>query len=910
MTIKTQFFFQIFVLLNFSLVFSQNDLKQKESGLNENAYLAKGTKTLTSDGTWCWFQDPRAIYYKGNKEQTYSGWITSDGKIQVASYNHNTGEVIQHTIKENFQVDDHNNPTFLVRKDGRIMVSYSGHFFGPMRVLVSKNPEDISSFGNEATFGSQVTYANPYQIGDDIYMFYRDGSSWHPSIAISKDGGLSWGAPKTLIKRNAAQKRPYARYTQDSKGGVHITFTTGHPRQEASNKIYYVYFKDNKFYKADGTFIKNYSGTSSALDIDAGEPEVVYNASNGKGWTWDIALDENEQPVILYAAFPNDTNHHYYYAKFDGVKWNNNFIVNSGKWFPQTPAGGNEPEPNYSGGMSLDPNDVSTIYLSKQVNGVFEIFKYETPDYGVTWNSTAITANSPSNIVNVRPVVPRNHKPGSFDVLWMRGRYTTYQNYHTAIMYYSPSDEMQYFDFGTNTSPIDTNATRVTDTSIDNGNYGFTNTTNLSSTDETQGSKSKTDYVSGLNTGTFNLKLLNGTYKVTIVQGSNTLSLNGQTIKINNTNVLTDGASEVGQFKTHVFTVKITNGLLEVALTNSNGGNNLWLINSLLIETIDLAVTGFELKEENIFLFQNDTHKLSYTSYPAELEPTDITWSTEDANIATVNSEGVVTAKSPGTTKIIASLMDGTLTDSVTFTVVAINILREDEITLDFGTSTSPLMNGAKRISEFSSFNGTYGWKNNNSILSRDRGSSISPGLDFVLSSTDKEFLVYLQNGMYKVTVVNGDSDYSHDTIFMAVNGEIKLENISNSAGSYATNTFDVNITNNKFLFKIGDGGGNDANWVLNSIKIVKTGSLDVKQEKKKDLKIYPNPVENILNIQNSNDLNEISKIEIYSTLGKKVLTTLSKESTNVSNLTSGMYFVKFYNSDTTLIEIKRFIKK
>src|SRR5690606_38706428 len=102
-------------------------------------YLARGTKIFTTDGTWCWFQDPRALYYKGEKEQTYTGWITHDGKVQVASYNHATGEITQTTIKDNFQVDDHNNPTFFVRNDGRIMVSYSGHFFGPMRVLVSEN---------------------------------------------------------------------------------------------------------------------------------------------------------------------------------------------------------------------------------------------------------------------------------------------------------------------------------------------------------------------------------------------------------------------------------------------------------------------------------------------------------------------------------------------------------------------------------------------------------------------------------------------------------------------------------------------------------------------------------------------------------------------------------------------------
>jgi hypothetical protein len=403
-------------------------------------YITPATYELTADGTWCWFQDPRAVYYEGEKKQTYTGWINSKGKVQVASYNHETGDTNVKTISppDFTQIDDHNNPTALVREDGRVLVAFSGHFYGPMRVLVSTNPEDISSFGPEANFGNNVTYANPYQIGDSTVMFYRDGVTWHPTINVSDDGGVNWGTPSELITRNGSQKRPYVKYTQDSKGGIHMTFTTGHPRQEPENKIYYAYFKDNKFYKADGTLLKDFA-TDGPLDIDAGEVETIYDASYGKGWTWDIALDSEEHPVILYAAFPDNLNHHYYYASWDGTKWITNHIVNSGKWFPQTPEGGNEPEPNYSGGMVLDPENPSIVYLSKQVNGVFEIYKYVTSDRGATWDTTAITKSTPSNMINVRPVIPRGHKPGSFDVMWLRGTYVTYSNFLTSVMYYSPN---------------------------------------------------------------------------------------------------------------------------------------------------------------------------------------------------------------------------------------------------------------------------------------------------------------------------------------------------------------------------------------------------------------------------------------------------------------------------------------
>ncbi|WP_308991146.1 BNR-4 repeat-containing protein [Mariniflexile litorale] len=876
-------------------------------------YLARGVKTFTTDGTWCWFQDPRALYHKGIKEQTYTGWITSDGKIQVASYNHATGEIIQTTVKDDFQIDDHNNPTFLVRDDGRIMVSYSGHFFGPMRVIVSENPEDITSFGAEATFGTSVTYANPYQIGSDIYMFYRDGSSWHPSIAISNDGGLSWGAPQTLIKRDAAQKRPYVRYTQDSQEGVHITFTTGHPRQEASNKIYYVYFKDNKFYKADGTFIKDYTGTASALDIDAGEPEIVYNASSGKGWTWDIALDENENPVILYAAFPDDYNHHYYYAKFDGSQWNNHHIVNSGKWFPQTPSGGSEPEPNYSGGMSLDPNDVSTVYLSKQVNDVFEIYKYQTPDEGASWNTTAITENTPADIVNVRPVVPRNHQPGLFDVMWMRGKYITYQNYHTSIMYYSPNDELKYYDFGTQNSALDANAIRVTNTSMDNTNFGFEDVSGLLSVDDSQTNNAETDYVSGTSSAIFKAKLFNGTYEVTVVQGTNTVALSGQTIKANGVEVVSSGTSNMGEWKTYTFDVDISNGILNLEISNSNGNGNLWVINSLLIDTKELIVNGLNILEENVLLYEVDDTQLHYSTSPVEANPEDITWYSDDDTIATVDANGLVTAKSTGSTTMYASMYNGNLVDSCIINVNAIVPLA-NKVTFDFGTLTSPVMADAIRIDETTQLNESYGWVDTSSILSRDRGSSITnPDLDFVLASVDKEFQVFLENGIYHITTTHGDSQFSHDKMNLFANGANVATDFSSTLGNYITNEFDVTVENQKLVIKIGDNGGSDVNWVWNTLKIDKTSLriLDDKLETTLGIKTYPNPVKDILYLDTHI---KISSLKIYNILGNMVLAKAGviengMNSINVSELSSGLYIMHIVSAENNKSQVFKFFK-
>lgn len=394
----------------------------------------KKVDTVTVDGAWCWFNDPRALYYKGTKEQTYFSWVTQQGNIVVASYNHATKAYVEKVIHANYEADDHDNPALFFRKDGRIVVYYSKHTTAPAHRWISTNPEDISSWGTDYQFGVNVTYPYPFQVRDSVFVMYR-GLNWHPTLVISNDNGETVGTPMQLISGGGA--RPYARYCQDKTGAIHMAFTTGHPRDVSNNRIYYAKFQNGKFYRADGTLIKDFGWGTNPLDIDAGEPETVYDGTSyGKGWIWDIAVDSLNRPVLVYASFPTDTDHQYHYARWNGSAWVRTHLTNAGKWFPQTPAGTTEPEPNYSGGINLDPGNPNVVYLSKQVRSSFEIFKFTTRDNGLNWDSVAITWNTPADLVNVRPVVPRNHKAGFFDVLWLKGKYVNYGGgkYYTSVV--------------------------------------------------------------------------------------------------------------------------------------------------------------------------------------------------------------------------------------------------------------------------------------------------------------------------------------------------------------------------------------------------------------------------------------------------------------------------------------------
>lgn len=108
---------------------------------------------VTSEGAWCWFADPRALHYeneKGTINKTYVGYIDIHGNIKAMQYDFKKKRQDEVLIRSYFQPDDHNNPTFLVLPDERIMIFYSRHTDQPcFYYRISRLPGDITTLGEE-----------------------------------------------------------------------------------------------------------------------------------------------------------------------------------------------------------------------------------------------------------------------------------------------------------------------------------------------------------------------------------------------------------------------------------------------------------------------------------------------------------------------------------------------------------------------------------------------------------------------------------------------------------------------------------------------------------------------------------------------------------------------------------------
>ena len=390
---------------------------------------------LTNDGAWCWFQDPRAVYFSGEHERTYASWMQGDGQLMVGYLDHQDLSTHSVVIRDQWDIDDHNTGSLLLMPDRRLMMFYARHNKKGLFARISQKPESIDLWEPEITVADtpRITYSHPVYLSEEkqYYVFWR-GSTCKPTYATSSDG-QHWSEPRVLIQqqgKEAQDIRPYLKVGNDGKSKIHFVFTDGHPRNEPLNSVYYMEYSHGKFLKADGKVIGNFSDNRP---VSHKACSVVYNAqpSGARAWVWDVAQDSEGHPVVLYTRHPNDRDHRYHWARWSGSEWQDVTLCQSGKWFPQTPEGVTEPEPHYSGGMSLNSENPYQVCGSRQINGQFELVWWSTQDRGKQWDEKMITQKSRN--LNVRPVIPRGISADNVHVLFMNGHYRHYTDYHTAI---------------------------------------------------------------------------------------------------------------------------------------------------------------------------------------------------------------------------------------------------------------------------------------------------------------------------------------------------------------------------------------------------------------------------------------------------------------------------------------------
>lgn len=314
--------------------------------ISDRAAVYEG-ECMADEGAWCWFADPRAIHYEsptGDINRSYIGYIDVHGNIKAVQYDFLSGERKEVLIRSYFQPDDHNNPTFLVLPDGRIMIFYSRHTDEPcFYYRISRFPGDITALGEEHKLVTKdnTTYPSPFILSDDpehIYLCWR-GINWHPTIARltmpdeNDNVEFDWG-PYQMVQSSGA--RPYAKYQSNGKDKIMLIYTTGHPDNEQPNWLYFNYVNINTLQLEDvkGNVLSDIAAgplrVNKTEEYLSKNPVTVVDHTPGmRDWVWQIVSDKNGYPVIAMVKISDDkASHDYYYVYWDGSKWESRLLVN------------------------------------------------------------------------------------------------------------------------------------------------------------------------------------------------------------------------------------------------------------------------------------------------------------------------------------------------------------------------------------------------------------------------------------------------------------------------------------------------------------------------------------------------------------------------------------------------------
>lgn len=413
---------------------------------------------LNDNGAWSWFEDERAVIDSATgtllvgSVASIGGSDGADryGNVEVVAYDLATGRARRAVLHAHLQGDDHDSAALYVRPDGRYVAMYSRHDTDRLsRWRVSSVAGDAESWGPESTVEhpAPASYSNLYPATEEgrarLYALVRT-DEWDPHILVSEDEGGTWRAGGRLLD---GPGRPYVRYATDGAGRIHLIATEQHPA-DASTSIYHAVIADGRLQRSDGTVVDD-----SLFDDVASAPEqltsVYLSAEGDRAWAIDVQVDSDGNPYAVFsvqAARSARSSHRpavssegrYYYARFDGTAWRVHILARAGR-------GISHAEPFYTGLAALDPQDPSRVIISTDRDPTtgaplvsrsdgrrhHELFEGVTTDGGATWAWRAVTADSA--VDNIRPLVPswdREHRA----LLWLRGRYTTYNDYDLDVV--------------------------------------------------------------------------------------------------------------------------------------------------------------------------------------------------------------------------------------------------------------------------------------------------------------------------------------------------------------------------------------------------------------------------------------------------------------------------------------------
>lgn len=134
--------------------------------------------------------------------------------------------------------------------------------------------------------------------------------------------------------------------------------------------------------------------------------------------------------------------------------------------------------------------------------------------------------------------------------------------------------------------------------------------------------------------------------------------------------------------------------------------------------TVYVAVTGVTISTSSVTVPKGENRTVTAVIKPADAANTDLTWTSSNESVATVNGSGVVTGKAKGTTTITVQTEDGGFRDTCTVEVVQLVSsvsLESTSISLDAGKKKTLVAT----VSPTSASNKNVSWKSSDKSVAK-----------------------------------------------------------------------------------------------------------------------------------------------------------------------------------------------
>ena len=397
------------------------------------------------------------------------------------------------------------------------------------------------------------------------------------------------------------------------------------------------------------------------------------------------------------------------------------------------------------------------------------------------------------------------------------------------------------FDFGTASSPVAADYTRVTEGTTYTAPLGHGWIAGTPASRDRGAADALTRDFCFSEDATFAVDLAAGSYDVTVTLGDASYGHDRMGVFLEGTQV-DDVTTVKGVFATATYSTDVTDGQLTLRLQDMGGSDANVTINALEIVSTGPppATLTVEIADDSIAENAGAAATTGRVTRSGETtDPLVVALSSDDTSEATVPASVTIQSGDPYADFDIDAVDDAVFDGDQTVTVTAnasgyldgndTVVVTDDEVPVepegryDFGTASSPVESGYLRVSHTTvySVGQGYGWLSG-TVDSRDRaiGTALTRDLCF---SGDATFIADVANGTYDVTVTLGDASHAHDRMGVFLEGA-QVDEVTTGAGVFAANTYAVNVTDGQLTVRLQDMGGADVNVTINALEVVATG--------------------------------------------------------------------------------------